>query len=363
VSWKEGSLALAAFAFALLAMEIAFRMLSPVTLGYRYDDGVFTRPHEFELHAQLNRFGSHDVAYGPKTRGVRRVLLLGDSFVQGLSVPIPETLARRLAHHLNERSPGTYDVVVLAGAGFGPREELGLLARHGRELEPDLVVSLFLPDNDVIVGSPTLVDERREQLRALSREPGPTMFRIEADDARFFFVRCSELNRWISHRLTLVSMRRTREEIPTDYGVWAREPRAAWEEAWRTIESYYARTRAAAAELGAAYALVSATSPWSVRGAEGLEQLMSVYPAMRDREWDLEEPERRMARFCAEQGIPFLALLPTFRRETVERGRQLHWRYDGHWNAEGNDLAGQLIAEFIEAMDGSASEGRLRAPD
>ena len=59
---------------------------------------------------------------------------------------------------------------------------------------------------------------------------------------------------------------------------------AAWEEAWRTIESYYAQTRAAAAELGAAYALVSATSPWSVRGAEGLEQLMSVYPAMRDRE-------------------------------------------------------------------------------
>jgi hypothetical protein len=357
VSWKEVALALAAFAFALLAMEFVFRMLSPVALGYRYENGVFTRPHEFELHARLNRFGSHDVAYGPKKQGVRRVLLLGDSFVQGLSVPIPETLARRLAHHLNEVSPGAHDVVVLAGAGFGPREELNLLKRHGREFEPDLVISLFLPDNDVIVGSPALVDERREQLRALLKEPGPTMFRIEADDARFFFVRCSELNRWISYRLTLVSIRRTREEIPTDYGVWAKEPRATWEEAWRTIESYYAQTKAAAAELGAEYALVSATSPWSVRGAEGLEQLMSVYPAMRDREWDLGEPEQRMARFCAERRIPFLALLPTFRSETLERGRQLHWRYDGHWNAEGNDLAGRLIAEFIEVIDGSASGG------
>jgi hypothetical protein len=358
VSWKEVTLALAAFAFALLGMELVFRMLSPVALGYRYENGVFTRPYEFELYARFNRFGSHDIAYGPKKPGVRRVLLLGDSFVQGLSVPVPETLARRLDHHLNEASPGAYDVVVLAGPGFGPREELNLLKRHGREFEPDLVISLFLPDNDVIVGSPALVDERREQLRALVKEPGPTMFRIEADDARFFFARCSELNRWISYRLTLVSIRRTREEIPTDYGVWAKEPRSAWEEAWRTIESYYAQTNAAVAELGAAYALISATSPWSVRGAEGLEQLMSVYPAMRDREWDLEEPEKRMARFCAERRIPFRALLPTFRSETLERGRQLHWRYDGHWNAEGNDPAGQLIAEFIEAIDSSASGGR-----
>jgi hypothetical protein len=61
VSWKEVTLALAAFAFALLGMELVFRMLSPVALGYRYENGVFTRPYEFELYARFNRFGSHDI--------------------------------------------------------------------------------------------------------------------------------------------------------------------------------------------------------------------------------------------------------------------------------------------------------------
>jgi hypothetical protein len=351
MSWKEVALALAASAFALLALEATFRMLPAVALGYRYEDQVFGRPYEFELHTELNRFRSHDVEYGPKRPSVRRVLLLGDSFVQGLSVPIPQTLARRLAHHLDEAVRGTYDVVTLAGAGFGPREELNTLKRHGRSLAPDLVISLFLPENDVIVGSPDLVSQRREQLRSLAKEAGPTMFRIHADDARFLFVRGSELNRWISYRLTLISMRREREEIPTDYVVWAKEVPAAWKEAWRAVESDYAETRAVAAGLGADYALVAATSAWSVRGDQGLEQLMSVYPSMRQLEWDVEEPLRHMARFCTDRSIPFLALLPAFRRETLERGRQLHWRYDGHWNAEGNDLAARLIAGFIREID------------
>jgi hypothetical protein len=356
MSWKEVALALAAFAFAVLTLEVTFRMLPAVALGYRYENEVFGRPQEFEVHAELNRFDSHDVDYAPKRRSVRRVLLLGDSFVQGLSVPIPQTLARRLAHHLNEASPGLYDVVTLAGPGFGPREERKLLEWHGSELAPDLVISLFLPENDVMDASPALVSQRKKQLRALAKQPGPTMFRIHADEARFLFVRSSELNRWISHRLTLVSLRRERDEIPTGYVVWAKEAPDAWQEAWRAAESFYSQTQALAAELGAGYAVVSATSAWAVRGADGLEELMSVYPAMRDREWDLEEPERHMARFCADQGIPFLSLLPAFRRETLERGRQLHWRYDGHWNPEGNDLAARLIAEFIAEIAAAAVE-------
>ena len=74
---------------------------------------------------------------------------------------------------------------------------------------------------------------------------------------------------------------------------------------------------------------------------------MSVYPAMRDMEWDLDQPNARLERFCRQQDIPFLSLEPRFREETIQKGRRLHWKYDGHWNVEGNDLAGRLIADFI----------------
>ena len=53
-----------------------------------------------------------------------------------------------------------------------------------------------------------------------------------------------------------------------------------------------------------------------------------------------------MAEICRRNKIPFIALEPPM-HEVTESGLRLHWRYDGHWNGEGNDVAGALLAEFI----------------
>jgi hypothetical protein len=85
-----------------------------------------------------------------------------------------------------------------------------------------------------------------------------------------------------------------------------------------------------------------------VYGAEeGLERLRGAYPAMRNRSWDLDGPNRELKEFCGEEGIPFLSLEPLFRQHLRDHGERLHWRYDGHWNPRGNDLAARYIAEFI----------------
>ena len=52
------------------------------------------------------------------------------------------------------------------------------------------------------------------------------------------------------------------------------------------------------------------------------------------------------AAIAARNQIPFVALEPHF-REATRAGSVLHWRYDGHWNPAGNDLAGRLLAGFI----------------
>ena len=56
--------------------------------------------------------------------------------------------------------------------------------------------------------------------------------------------------------------------------------------------------------------------------------------------------DKRIKQLCDENDIPFLALEPLFRIET-EKGRRLHFPINGHWNPEGNDLAGRLMAEFL----------------
>ena len=83
-----------------------------------------------------------------------RVLLLGDSFVQGLAVPIEETVARRLAGRLSEDPRNTFDVVSLAYGGASPEDELRLLGESGSKLDPDLVISVFYEGNDVMDCTP-----------------------------------------------------------------------------------------------------------------------------------------------------------------------------------------------------------------
>lgn len=46
-------------------------------------------------------------------------------------------------------------------------------------------------------------------------------------------------------------------------------------------------------------------------------------------------------------GISFLDLTETFRKE-AEMGKQLYWPVDGHWNPEGQSLAGREIAAWIK---------------
>ncbi|MBU0617290.1 MAG: hypothetical protein KKI02_06220 [Planctomycetes bacterium] len=71
---------------------------------------------------------------------------------------------------------------------------------------------------------------------------------------------------------------------------------------------------------------------------------------MKELERDLDKPDRRIRRLCNEDDIPFFAMEPLFRIEP-EKGRRLHFPINGHWNPEGNDLAGRLMAEFLLGLE------------
>ena len=74
----------------------------------------------------------------------------------------------------------------------------------------------------------------------------------------------------------------------------------------------------AAVSAGARYIIVAASTPHGVWGAEeGLRRLKAVYPGMKERQWDLDKPDKRVESFCRDHGIPFLALEPLFRIETA----------------------------------------------
>lgn len=348
---KSGLLGLAGVVAALLLAEGVVRLLPAERLGYVWVEGGFRNPPELARSTPLprrNRLGFHDVEPYPKPAGATRVLLLGDSFVEGNSVDVEDTVGRRLAHHLAEGG-GRWDVVAYGRTGWGQARELEALREHGAAAEPDLVLTLFLHLNDLVDDSPELRRARTaERFRRVAQ--GTLMPDFLTRPARFIWVPGSELNRLISHRLALAFPPDAPEDVPVEYGVYAVEPDDVWSAAWTLHESLLRETREVVRGLGAGYAVVSASTPHGVYGAaEGLERMRRAYPGMRGRAWDLDAPDRRMARFCAAEGIPFLALEPIFRKETAT-GAELHWKYDGHWNVAGNDLAARLMADFVRSL-------------
>jgi hypothetical protein len=72
------------------------------------------------------------------------------------------------------------------------------------------------------------------------------------------------------------------------------------------------------------------------------------YPALQALTWDLEMPDKRLATFLKQEGIPYVDLLPAFREATIRHDApNLHLKHDGHWTVEGYALAAELIYQFL----------------
>ena len=331
--------------------EILLRQLPETTLGFRFESGRFKPPREFVLDKTHNRFGFHDVELTSKPERTRRVVLLGDSFVAGLAVSIPQTVTRRVAHHLLDAGLAAYDVLAIASPGIGPKVELKALVELGPEFEPDIVISVLFSGNDIADSLDPL--DRRELLAGGAAlrpyDGGPA--RYSTEEARYLFASWSVLNQLVSQRLTVAARKRSYRGIPLNYLVYADEPADTWERAWANTEQILVETRNTAAELGASYAVVSIPSAEAVLGEAGKQQLIESYPDMKGRPWDFDLPDRRLAAICERHDIPFLALRPAFRRHIEGGGPPAYWKYDAHWTALGHDLAGSEIARLIARLE------------
>ena len=355
-SWiKKLAALLLGIVSALAVGELYVRSLDSVELGFAYRHGVFTRPQEFIFDSTRNIWGFHDVEPRPATSDATRVLLLGDSYLAAYYLARSETLGPRIEFRLNELAEGPFEVTSLGHPGWGQKDQLAAFSEHGESVAPNVVVTLLLVFNDVRNNSEVLnamgADESANAERFL-----PGWRKIPAEEAPYFVVRRSVLNQLVSYRLAKGDGGAPPDVIPVDYFVYRPEPDADWTAAWQSTEDLLLETKAYAEQLGARYAIASTSTAHGVRGkVDGLAYLKRTYPAMRALEWDLDLPDARLGAFSETHGIPFLPIEPEFRKLTRE-GRQLHWRYDGHWNAEGTDRAANLIADFVLDVLDSAGD-------
>lgn len=76
---------------------------------WRYDRVVSRAPWAVEFRYNNLRF--RDKPFGPKPKGVTRIMVLGDSFTEGQGVKEQDTLVRVLGRLLEAAEPGRYEVL------------------------------------------------------------------------------------------------------------------------------------------------------------------------------------------------------------------------------------------------------------
>lgn len=321
---------------------------------------------EFNYVWSINSLGMRDREHPRrKPEGVYRILVLGDSFVQGHGVRLEDTMVRRLETSL-ARSPRQQRVEVLnAGVfGYSPLLEYFYLRELIEPLDPDLVIVGFFLGNDV--GEDAFYASRARFapgdesatfseldwpwspiVEALDGETGSDPPQAAAPSIGLKSLangvrQRSELLKFVADRLAGTSRRRDyvrrrerefalvaarRGDIRYDLGLvnypsGSRETRLGY---WSLPLEYLKKMRHVCGEHGSRMVLMVIPP---------IERLLG--------QTMLDEPYEVLKDFGQGQDVPVVDLLPSLQGEAPE---SLYFKYDRHWTPRGQ----QVAADALEA--------------
>lgn len=388
-------LMLGSFAVSLLVAEVALRVHEPMNArssqdfripdptygwvlepGASYVNGRADTVHSVTYNARGFRDVDHTLG---KPDGRFRVLVLGDSFMEGYSVAHEDSFHRRLRARAAE-AEWDIEVINLGVGGYGTLQEYLVLRDEGWLYEPDLVLLAFYASNDVRNNSLDLEPmQKHGGLKAHARpflEPGGPedwdVTQIDFEGIRRRFERSlAERTRFpqslANHSALARLARRASEstERPWPLATEDRQERQRLREladvgeyhcveppeftvAWKTTERILARMKREADQRGVPLVVFSVPTDFEVSRAAAEAKLAELHlPA--DLCLDSPPSTRRLAEILERLGIAFVDLLEPFRRIGHDGGTPLFGRVDTHWIAPGHDLAAQHVLERLLA--------------
>jgi hypothetical protein len=376
------ALAVAAVLGTLLVCEAAAHLLlpppryhrEPVELdavlgfrgipGFREDLGDEAGPYVFELNSQGLR--GREVPAPPAPRGVSRVVFVGDSFLVGRAVR-EEDLAPSLVEAALRSEGREAEVYNLSGIDFGTAQQLLLLRQLGRPLEPEAVVLLVYPANDLINNSIELAG-----LTTVSAGDPIRPYLVRTDGGELEVRHLHPLRAWLRARSRLFGTLERRvlaslvdRSVQEDYVQRIRQGRAPredfeifrahrdpgerWAQAWEETFALLRAFRDECGAMGARLLVVVVPSVHQVvRNAKGIRldlaaRIASGRPLDAILDWSL--PERTLARFFEAEGIEARLLLDAL-REAAATGERVYAR-DEHLSARGHEIAASAVLEWL----------------
>jgi lysophospholipase L1-like esterase len=367
----------------LAALEASLRIYGPFLPG-RYSPHMYSAPHplygfarvpdmvgwvkseEFLSRVAINSHGlrEREIDY-PKPPGTRRVLVLGDSFVEGVQVKPEETFTRALESILRTDAPGPVEVINAGSGGWGTAQEFEFLRHEGLQYQPDVVVLVFYTGNDVTDNSFRIKGNVRNfrkpyyamrdgtlELQPWTPRKPPSQAEIDALNRELYLwnvFQTGVLARFRPSQDT-ANVDDMEEEIRNtlvdhEIRVFSANQNRAWQESWEVTEALFVAARDLAEAAGARFLLVNAPTIWQIypdqwesfRAANGL----------RNDGWDLGTARRRLTDLSDRQAVEYLDLAPSLEL-AGQAGQPLYFTRDFHWTAAGHRVVAEALAQRIE---------------
>jgi hypothetical protein len=132
----------------LFGARISWATPDPL-IGYHYVPHApywHFKENDHPVTGVINRWGWRDREWTlEKPPGIRRIALLGDSYVEAIDVEQDSTFAALAERSLAAGSPPRVELMNFGAAGFTQSEELLVLTREVVRFHPDMVILFFWP--------------------------------------------------------------------------------------------------------------------------------------------------------------------------------------------------------------------------
>jgi hypothetical protein len=285
-----------------------------------------------------NETGYFDHEYSViKPADVYRVIVIGDSYVESVQVPLKSTF-----HKLTEVAANSsgftlnnkrYQIIALGNSGFGQRENLDVLRTQGLKYDPDLVI-VSLCGNDFCDDDPVLKSES-----ILSGGSITPLVRKAASHGYFAVA-------FMIKRID--DLHRNRIKMSPELLQWSSEDIPIVEAAWRRSLDNIRAQRDLCQNRGVTFLLLYVGSEIEVKNqidpGDTIASLKAMGGVHQSMDWDISKSVRRVRNYCQENDINFACTLGQLAGSQKDTGNKV---FADHYSFFGHEVVAKALTCFL----------------
>lgn len=345
----------------------------------------------------MNSKGLRDREYEYEKLDSFRILILGDSMIAALQVPLEQTAQEVVERFLNSKSMAKKNIEIIAGAqpGWGTDDEYLFYLEEGYKYQPDLVLLAFHAENDVrnnshdlqialndhadnpyfVLGDDnTLIlkdfpfpcdnpsgktDGNPHQLQTretIKMLPSVKKW-MNKHSCLYRFVK-GRIHRMLSQNIVnileakgVLSLQRyddvSRRQFEIAHGIFFTKLPSSLQTAWSLTEKLILALRNEVVRNGSTFAVIKMPSQFEVVDLEW-QRVQKEASRFGITDIDRNKPSEMVTKLCTQYGIPFLNTFSDFLKQANNDKYPLYFKGDGHLTKAGNYLLANLLVSWLK---------------